>query len=334
MPGVTQIIQMRNQQRAVDNKNPLLRVGLVLACLFSLSAAIGGFFFALSYVFLTHDLPSIEALPGLLDYPSGQFLTPTRLYDRSGEHLLFTFENYASGGRKYLPLSPSNNSGLIENQEVLPSNLITATIAAIDPGFWDHPGFEIDKIFGQNKPSIAQRLSLEMLLGDEPSGLRRDWRSRLLAQQITERFGRRKLLEWYLNHANYGLRAHGAAAASQVYFDKPAGELTLAEAALLAAAGENPAANIYSDPDEAKRRKDQIIQEALRLQMIDPQSGIDAFRSEPEMIGQPGLAEEFSSLAEQVSLSFAQLAIDQVSSLITEDGLERGGLRILTTLDF
>ncbi len=186
MPRVTQIIQMRNQQRAADKKNPLLRFGLVLACLFSLSAAIGGVFLALSFVFLTHDLPSIEALPGLVDYPAGQLLTPTRLYDRSGEHLLFTFENNASGGRKYLPLSPTNNSGLIENQEVLPSNLITATIAAIDPGFWDHPGFEINKIFRQKKPSIAQRLSLDMLLGDEPSGLRREWRSRLLAQQITE----------------------------------------------------------------------------------------------------------------------------------------------------
>ncbi len=70
------------------------------------------------------------------------------------------------------------------------------------------------------------------------------------------------------------------------------------------------------------------------MQMIDPQTGIDAFREKPKMLGQPGPAEEFSTLAEQVSPSFAQLALDQVSSLITEDRLERGGLRILTTLDF
>jgi len=66
-------------------------------------------------------------------------------------------------------------------------------------------------------------------------------RERPLAAQLTTHFGCDKILEWYLNNANYGRYTYGAEAASQLYFGKPAAQLTQAKSALLAADSPAPA---------------------------------------------------------------------------------------------
>jgi membrane carboxypeptidase/penicillin-binding protein len=59
-------------------------------------------------------------------------------------------------------------------------------------------------------------------------------------------------MEWYLNTNFYGNLAYGLEAAARVYFNKPAAQLTLAEAAMLAAIPQSPALNPIDNPNKPK----------------------------------------------------------------------------------
>ncbi len=188
------------------------------ACLSALAAVLVG----VVYSSITEDLPSLAALPDLLDPPDGILRQPTRLYDRTGEHVLLTLENPGADGSQYLTL----DSG---EPNFLPASLISATIATQDPYFWKHAGYSLDGIRQNAHPTLAQQLVSNLLLWDETPGLRRALRERLLAAQITSHFGRQQILTWYLNSVNYGRLAFGADAAARVYFGKPASRAHLAE---------------------------------------------------------------------------------------------------------
>src|SRR5688500_9374551 len=89
--------QRANQYR---NRNTFLSLGMILSLFIAvlILATVSG------YVSLTRDLPSIEVLPRLLNPPDGNLLQPTRIYDRTGQNLLFMFAPDDSP-RRYIPLS-------------------------------------------------------------------------------------------------------------------------------------------------------------------------------------------------------------------------------------
>ncbi len=210
------------RQRAIESRtrSTLLTVGMTLSLI--VAALIIATAFA--YVSLTRDLPSAELLSILLNPPDGLLLRPTRIYDRTGENILFTFAPDDSE-RRYLPLSETN-------PQHLPKVLGDAVVARVDPYFWEHPGYTLPTITNYElHPTLAQRLAFDLLLFDEPASLRRALRERILAAQITARYGRTQVLEWYLNSANFGRYAFGAEAAAQLYFGKSAAQLTAAESA-------------------------------------------------------------------------------------------------------
>ena len=72
----------------------------------------------------------------------------------------------------------------------------------------------------------------------------------ILALEVTRRYSKEKVLEWYLNYNFYGNLAYGVEAASQVYFGKSSEELGIAEAAMLAAIPQFPALNPIDAPEE------------------------------------------------------------------------------------
>src|SRR5262249_49844320 len=154
----------------------------------------------------------------------------TRVYDRTGQHLLTVFGS-SDSPRHYLPLSA-------QNPQHLPGFLAQATVAVAQPDFWTSPGYTISGWQDADlHPTIAQKLVSDLLLYDEPPSLRRALRERILAAQITSRYGRSQILEWYLNDLDYGHLAFGADAAAQLYFGKSVTELSPSESAMLAATG-------------------------------------------------------------------------------------------------
>jgi hypothetical protein len=104
------ILHARRERRLARQRQSGARTrgaAFSLGVIFSLALAALILAAALAYADLTRDLPSIEALPRLLNPPDGLLLQPTRLYDRSGEHLLLTFASSQSP-RGYVPLDPQN----------------------------------------------------------------------------------------------------------------------------------------------------------------------------------------------------------------------------------
>ncbi len=218
----------------------------------------------------------------------------------------------------------------------LPETVVNATLAASDPHFWQHSGFSLQGLSSGEQSTLAQRLVSDLLLEDEPPSLRRALRERLLAAQLTRRFGREKVLEWYLNSANYGRLAYGVDAAARVYFDKPAAELDLAEAAMLAGVANDPALNPFDAPQSALERQKYVLQDLLRYRLAEPQAA--GKRSRKELVfrpvERPGQALRITDLEPKIAPAFAQMALEQLETYIPRSRLERGGLNILTTLDY
>jgi membrane peptidoglycan carboxypeptidase len=323
---VPRIVQGRENQRIQARRNPALLAGLGCSLLVSLIGVAGAILLVLAYSSLTQGLPSPDALPGLLNPPDGLLLQPTRLYDRSGEHLLLTLQNPAAAGRQYLYLE-NPGGGSASDRQFFPTSLITATIATAEPAFWKSQGLStmVSGLF--NRPTIAQRLVSNLLFWDEPQGLKRNLRERLLAAQVIDRFGHEKVIEWYLNNADYGNLAFGADAAARLYFGKPATQLSLAEAALLAGVAENPAFNPLDASQAALDRQKQVLQSMLEQGLISA-----------EQAGQASQAVvSFNTATLPVSNpapAFTNLALEQLSSQFNRQRLERGGFRVITTLDY
>ncbi len=310
----------RQQRRKALHHGPLARAGLSLSLLFSLIGLGVAILGIILYTSLTDHLPSLEALPALLDPPNGTLLQPTRLYDRSGTHVILTLENPAAAQKQYLSVDKAIPAHI-------PAQVVNTTLASIDPDFWTNPGYTLEGLFSGAHPTIAQRLVSSLMLEDETPGIRRNIRERLLAAQLIRRFGREKILEWYLNSAEYGPMIYGIDAASRAYLEKPANELSLAEAAFLAAAAEMP----QLDPNEATQmfadRQKTILQAMVRLGNI---SQDEADRAIEEKINlSPVVAQ-----SQDPTRSFTNLALEQLAGKFGLERLERGGLRIITTLNY
>lgn len=275
---------------------------------------------AWAYTVLTRDLPSLESLPHLLNPPNGLLLQPTRLYDRSGQHLLLTFAPN-DAPRRYLPLGE-------QNPQHLPKSLADAVLALNDPTFWSHDGFLLTGWQDPNvHPTLAQRLVADLLLYAEPPSLWRALRERLLAAQITAHFGRTQVLEWYLNSADFGHNAFGAEAAAQLYFGKSASQLSLAEAAILAATNQIPALNPLDAPEQARQRGREVIYILQSLGWLDAEEAQRALSETPTFQAAP-------PTAPAPAPAFVNLVLAQLESRFPRARLERGGLTVLTTLDF
>lgn len=306
----------RQSKKSARWRTALLTAGMVVS--FVLAALILAA--ALAYADIARDLPSIEILPHLLNPPDGLLLQPTRIYDRTGFQLLYTFAPTESP-RRYIPINE-------QNPQHIPVDLVNSVIAVQDPQFWSHSGYSLQEYERPDRhPTIAQRLVSDLLLYDEPPSSRRAVRERLLAAQVTAQYGRTQILEWYLNSVHFGNHAFGAEAASQLYFGKPAAQLTLAESAMLAAASETPALNPLDAPQVAIQRGREVVHILNGLGMLNGEEAARALQETPAIQPapppQPRLAEAFTNMV-----------LSQLESRFTRARIERGGLTIVSTLDF
>ncbi|GAP12827.1 membrane carboxypeptidase [Longilinea arvoryzae] len=302
----------RNQRRA---GGALLGLGfaLVVALMAGLISLGAG------YASLTADLPPVSQLTAWLDPETGALLEPTRLYDRSGEHLLLTLDN-PGVPRKLLPLDPQQPDSI--------SPIFTQTVLVLnDPTFWQNPGFSLKYLLDPEPHTLAERLVNDLLLGGEPATTRRALRMRLLAAQVTADYGRTQVLEWYLNSASFGHLAYGVDSAAQLYLGKSGSQLDLAESALLAAALEAPALNPIDSPSAARERQQQVLERLLSQGAI---STDDFQKARQETLVFRQALDPPNPMAQ----AFTRLALNQLSERYGRERLERGGLRILTSLDY
>lgn len=323
MPSTLPILRARRERRLARQRaselrarNGLLTLGIVL----SLFIAACILTTAVSYVDLTRDLPSIELFPTLLSPPDGLLLQPTRIYDRTRRHVLFTFAPDDSA-RRYVPLSETS-------PQHLPRSLSEAATAVADPDFWEHPGYSLRGMTDPGShPTLAQRLVFDLLLFDDPPSLRRALRERILAAQLTSRYGRTQVLEWYLNSANFGRYAFGAENAAQLYFGKSATQLTTFESAILAAVTTAPSLNPYDAPQTALQRGRETIELMGARGFLSSEAAMNALGESPRFQAPP-------APTTRAAAAFTNLLLSQLDARLPRERIERGGLTIVSTLDF
>ncbi|MDP1779633.1 MAG: transglycosylase domain-containing protein, partial [Anaerolineales bacterium] len=325
MPSTLPILRARRERRlekqnkrSAQGRGFIISVGIVISLLLAGVIVIGAF----AYADVTRELPSIEILPRLLNPPDGLLLQPTRIYDRTGLQLLASFApDDAPRARSYIPVNE-------QNPRHIPENLINAVIAVADPQFRVHLGYAIQGYDDPElHPTIAQKLVSGLLLYNEPPSWQRAIRERLLAAQITSQFGRTQIIEWYLNSANFGNHAYGVEAAAQFYFNKPADQLTLAESAILAAVSETPALNPLDASQVAFQRGREVIYILNGLGLVSNEATVQALAETPTI--QPSLPDP-----PRAAPAFVNMVLAQLDSQIPRERIERGGLTIITTLDY
>jgi len=323
MPSTIPILRERRKRRIAKQhkeeartRNTLLSAGMILSLLIAAFIIVTAF----SYVNLTRDLPSVQILPTLFNPPDGLLLQPTRITDRAGENVIYTFAP-SDSPRRYIPISETN-------PQYLPKSLADAVIARSDPQFWRHAGYSLTGLSDPElHPTLAQRLVFDLLLFNEPPSLQRALRERILAAQITAEFGRTQILEWHLNSAHFGRYAFGAEAAAQLYFGKPATQLTIAESAILAGVSDSPSLNPYDAPQAALERGKETIRMMSTLGLLSGQETENAFGESPFFQTPP-------PASPQVAPAFVNLLLAQLDTQFPRDRIERGGLTILSTLDY
>ena len=300
-------------------RSPLIKLGMGCGAFLSLFVAIsilaGGFF----YSGIAGDLPNIEILPTLLNPEDGLLLQPTQILDRTGEHVLLSLQQ-SGVPRRYLPIQPGFS-------EFLSPQLTQAAIALMEPNFWTSPGFEWKKMLDSQPQTIAEKLVNELLLEDEPVSLKRNLRMRLLAGQVTAEYGRAQVLEWYLNSTYLGNLAYGVDSAAYLYLGKPASELTFQEAALLITVAQAPALNPFDAPSAALESGE----EALKILFVSGFIGADEYAAARE---NPLVFQDPPPAFQQIARGFTQTVIRQLEDRLGRQTVERGGLTILTTLDY
>ena len=323
MSAIPQIIKSRHRREKRQRNRFIKRLSrFALLIVITLSLIFSILIIAISILFanLSKSLPSLETLPLILESPDGQLPPPTQLRDHTGQHLIAILENSNASGRKYLSFQA-------DNLPQIPNSLISATIASTDPSFWINRGFTWNGIQTGTQSTITQKLISDNLLWDQAPSFKRSIVERILAAQANARYGREQILEWYLNSAYYGNLAYGADAAARIYFGKPATRLTLAEAAILAAAAESPSLNPIDAPIAALDAKGKILQQMYAQKMISA----DQLRAalDEQLKFEP--AQDFSF---DLAPDFTRLAVEQASQFIPPDRIFRGGLNIISSLDY
>lgn len=287
------------------------------------------------YVYFTQNLPDAAAI----ETEQEDFET-VKIYDRTGQHLLYESIDPRPfrGDRTYMPLS-----------EMSPW-LVKATIGLEDRSFYENPGVNfrglarafISNLQGegvQGGSSITVQLVKNVLIPPEERVQRsytRKIKETLMALEVTRRYPKDQILEWYLNYNFYGNAAYGVEAAAQVYFDKSARDVTLAEAAMLAALPQYPGLNPFQAPEDAYRRQRKVLDAMAEAGYITKAEAEEA-KAYPDwkpLAVRESIAERFTYMD---APHFALYVLDELQNRYntTEDPyyIWRNGLQVYTTLD-
>ena len=250
----------------------------------------------------------------------------TRVHAADGSLLA----EYANERRLYLPI------------QAVPKLVINAFLAAEDKNFYEHGGLDFYGIaravilyvqnYGssrrpQGASTITQQVAKNFLLSSELS-ITRKVKEALLALRIERTYSKDKILELYLNQIYLGLGAYGVAAASLLYFDKSVHELSLAEAAYLAALPKGPNNyNPFRHRDEAITRRNYVIDRMVEDGYVAADAGERAKKEPLSVTVRPTGAHIFE--AEY----FAEEVRRYIYENYGEKKLYEGGLSVRTTLD-
>jgi len=219
----------------------------------------------------------------------------------------------------------------------IPKHMRNAVVAAEDDSFYEHHGIDFVSIARaiwvdirarakvQGASTITQQLAKNAFLTQKKLWSRK-LQEVLWAVQIERKYSKDEILETYLNLINFGHGAYGVQAASEMYFGKKIEELTLSEAALLAAVPKSPTyLSPISYPEAALRRRNWVLGRMAELGYIT-EAEADAAKETPIQLAkrQP---------RERIAPYFIDYVVQQLLERYGEEMVFGGGLKVYTTID-
>jgi penicillin-binding protein 1A len=258
--------------------------------------------------------------------------------------LLATFEPaattriYATDGRQVA--SYALEQRVVLRPEEIPDHFKLAVVAIEDADFYSHGGVDpqavmraawyslVDRRIGSRggASTLTQQLALNLFLKRQRT-VSRKIKEALLALDIEKRYSKDQILTLYANQIFLGHGAYGVEAAAELYFQKSAIDLTLAEASLLA--GMIPSANNKYDPikrpENALNRRNKVLSRMLELDFIDA-------AAYEEAVAQPlGVALHRERVA--TGAYFLEMTRQEIERRYGTDALYTSGLQVHLTMD-
>ena len=269
---------------------------------------------------LAKDLPDYEVL--------AKYEPPvtTRVHASDGALMA----EFARERRLYIPI------------QAVPDRVKAAFLSAEDKNFYNHPGIDItglgraimvnvQNLGSGRRPvgasTITQQVAKNFLLSSDQT-VERKIKEMILAFRIEQAYSKDRILELYVNEIFFGLGAYGVAGAALTYFDKSVNELTVAEAAYLAALPKGPSNyHPFRYTDRAIERRNLIIGLMVENGYVTPEEGEKA-KAQPL-----GVTPRRNGTYLFAGEYFTEEVRREIISRYGEDALYEGGLSVRTTLD-
>lgn len=265
-------------------------------------------------------------LPSYAELSSYEPPTISRIFSTEGDLI----DEFAKERRLFSPI------------EEIPPVVKQAVISAEDKNFYTHKGYDpvgmlkaaIDAARGgrlRGASTITQQVMKNFLLGGERT-IDRKIKEIVLAAKIERQFSKDEILELYLNEIFLGQNSYGVAAAAQTYFNKPLEELSVGEAAYLAALPKAPSSyHPVRQTERAIARRNFVLQEMVENGYLEP----DVARKEAASGLRTVLSGDMASFKSTLPPRsyFTDEIRRQLSGNFGEDSFFSGGLTIRATVD-
>lgn len=273
---------------------------------------------------------------------------------------------YDAAGNVLAKISGDEDSQYLPYEEI-PQDAVNAFIAIEDRTFWENCGVDFKGILrvGINfiltkgeevhgASTITQQLARNRYLTRDVS-IKRKVKEILIAMDLTEKYSKEQIMEFYINDINYANTYYGLQAAAKGYFGKDADELSLSQIAYLCAIPNSPSYyNPYRHPDHALARRDKILGDMLTMGYITQEEHDAAVAEEITVTGNSYEMRNYETtyaidcavrwLMEREGFAFeygfssyddykSYQAAYEESYAAAKDELYTGGYRIYTSLD-
>ena len=299
-------------------KNKILKMTILIGKYLAFFFLLICLFMLFLFFYYTYDLPRPEK------FTENPFIQSTKIYDRTGKVLLYNI--YGEEKRD------------IVSFDKISDNVKHAVLAAEDSRFYQHGGIDLKSLIravlidlklqsaSQGASTITQQLIRSVYLTKQKT-LARKIREIVLSIEMERRYSKDQIFNWYLNKIPFGENAYGIEAASQTYFNKPASDLSAAQAAALAAL--IPAPSYYSPyglhKNQLLDKKNYILERMERLGYINDEQLAQAKKEEIHF------SDNITSIK---APHFVMYVKRYLENKYGEDFLKEKGLKVYTTLDW
>ncbi len=273
---------------------------------------------ALTALAITLIYPTLPSLDALTNY---QPKLPLRVYSADG----YLMSEFGEERRAFIKI------------DQVPKNLKDAVLAIEDRRFYQHGGVDTKGVVRAIKNNLtgkshegASTITMQVAKNffTAPGGKRTivtKIKEALLAMKIEKALNKDQILELYLNQIYLGQRAYGFAAASQVYYGKPIGKLTLAESALLAGLPKAPSGyNPYVNLKRAMDRQHEVLRDMHRYGFIDEAKFNEAMQQK--------LTFKASKQSRDFAADYVAEIVRQMLYERYQDAIYSSGMKVYTTI--